>query len=84
MTIVADQHDFIVGVDTHAASHTLVLIAAGTGAVSQQAQFPASPARLRRAVGGIQRHSQNTAPLIVIDGAGPYGATFTEQLVAAG
>jgi transposase len=83
MAIVADQYDFVVGVDTHAASHTLAVITAGTGAVSQQAQFPTSPAGLRRAVGWIQRHTQTAATLIVIDGAGSYGATFTEQLVAA-
>ncbi|GAA2914045.1 IS110 family transposase [Actinoplanes cyaneus] len=84
MAIVAEQYDFVVGVDTHAASHTLALITAGTGAVNQQAQFPTSPAGLRRAAGWIQRHTQNAATLIVIDGAGSYGATFTEQLVAAG
>jgi transposase len=84
MAIVADQYDFVVGVDTHAASHTLALISADTGAVRQQAQFPANTAGLRRAVGWIQRHTQNATALIVIDGAGSYGATFTEQLAAAG
>ncbi|GAA1613778.1 IS110 family transposase [Actinoplanes couchii] len=84
MAIVADQYDFIVGVDTHAASHILALITAATGAISQPAQFPATPAGLRRAVGWIQRHTQTAATLIVVDGAGSYGATFTEQLVAAG
>ena len=84
MAIVADQYDYVVGVDTHAATHTLALITAGTGAVGHQAQFPTSPAGLRRAVGWIQRHTQHSATLIVIDGAGSYGATFTAQLVAAG
>jgi transposase len=84
MTIVADQYDFVIGVDTHAASHTLALITAGAGVVSQQAQFPVTPAGLRRAVGWIQRHTQQAATLVVIDGAGSYGATFTEQLVATG
>jgi transposase len=84
MVIVADQYDFVIGVDTHAASHTLALITAGTGAIGQQAQFPTSPAGLCRAVGWIRRHTRDTATLIVIDGAGSYGATFTEQLVMAG
>lgn len=43
MAIVADQYDLVIGVDTHAASHTLALITASTGAVGQQAQFPTSP-----------------------------------------
>ncbi|WSG09845.1 IS110 family transposase [Micromonospora sp. NBC_01739] len=84
MAIVADQYDFVIGVDTHAASHTLALITAGTGALGQQAQFPTSPSGLRRAVDGIQRHTHQAPTLIVIDGAGSYGATFTEQLTAAG
>lgn len=84
MTIVADRYDLIIGVDTHAASHTLALITAGTGAVQQHAQFPTSPAGLRRATGWIQRHTQDATTLIVIDGAGSYGATFTEQLTTAG
>jgi hypothetical protein len=33
MAIVADQYDFVIGVDTHAASHTLALITASTGAI---------------------------------------------------
>jgi hypothetical protein len=37
MAIVADHYDFVIGVDTHAASHTLALITASTGAVQQQA-----------------------------------------------
>lgn len=84
MAIVADQYDFVIGVDTHAASHTLALITAGTGAVGQQAQFPTSPSGLRRGVDWIQRHTHQAPTLIVIDGAGSYGATFTEQLSAAG
>ncbi len=68
----------------HAASHTLALIAASTGVVGQQAEFPVSPAGLRRAVGWVQRHTQQAATLVVIDGAGSYGATFTEQLLEAG
>lgn len=68
--------------DTHAASHTLALITADTGAVQQHAQFPTSPAGLHRATAWIQRHTQDTTTLIVIDGTGSYGATFTEQLTA--
>jgi hypothetical protein len=48
MAIVADQYDFVIGVDTHAASHTLALIAASTGAVRQQAS--SRPVRLGCAV----------------------------------
>lgn len=84
MTIVAEQYDFVIGVDTHAASHTLALITADTGAVGQHAQFPTSPAGLRRAADWIQRHTQNAPALIVIDGTGSYGAVFAGQLTTAG
>jgi hypothetical protein len=84
MTIVADQYDLVIGVDTHAASHTLAAVRAGTGAVGQHVKFPTSPAGLRHAAAWIQRRSHNARTLIVIDGAGSYGAVFTEQLIAAG
>ncbi|ABP54127.1 transposase IS116/IS110/IS902 family protein [Salinispora tropica CNB-440] len=84
LAIVADQYDFVIGADTHAASHTLALITAGTGAVGQQAQFPTSPSGLRRAVDWIERHTHQSPTPIVIDSAGSYGATFTEQLSATG
>ena len=84
MAIVADHFNFVIGVDTHAASHTLALITAGTGALGQQAQFPTSPSGLRRAVDRIQRHTHQAPTQILIDGTGSYGATFTEQLSAAG
>lgn len=84
MVIVADQYDLVIGVETHAASHTLARITASTGTVQQHAQFPTSPAGLHRATGWIPRHTRDTTTLIVIGGAGSYGATFTEQLTAAG
>lgn len=42
MTIVAHFHPFVIGVDTHAQTHTLVVLAA-SGELAGQAQFPASP-----------------------------------------
>jgi transposase len=84
MAIVADQYDLVIGVDTHAASHTLAAVRAATGAVGQHAKFPASPAGLRRALDWIRRRSPDATALIVVDGAGSYGAVFTEQLIAAG
>ncbi|MFY1681726.1 hypothetical protein ACN265_09385 [Micromonospora sp. WMMD730] len=80
MTIGADHYDYVIGVDTHAASYTLALINSSTGAVEQQAQL--EPARPGCATPWIQRHTQDTTTLIVIGGAGPYGAAFTEQLTA--
>jgi transposase len=83
MAIAADQYDLVIGVDTHAASHTLAPVRAATGAAGQHAKFPASPAGLRRALHWIRRRSPDATALIAVDGAGSYGAVFTEQLIAA-
>ena len=41
---IADTFDLLIGVDTHAASHTYALINATTGAVADTQDFPTSPA----------------------------------------
>jgi transposase len=84
MPIVADTYQLLVGVDTHAASHSYALIEATTGALAQTRQFPTHPAGLRRAVAWIQRQTQDQTALVVIDGASSYGATLTDQLNTAG
>lgn len=81
---IADTYDLLIGVDTHAASHTFALINAATGAPVDIQDFPTSPAGLRRALAWIQRRTQNQTVLVVIDGTGSYGAVLTEQLSTAG
>ena len=49
MSIVADHYTFVVGVDTHARSHTFTVMEARTGAPLGTQGFPATPAGLRRA-----------------------------------
>jgi len=46
---VSEQYEFVIGVDTHAATHTFALVAAATGGVLAHAEFPTSPAGLSRA-----------------------------------
>ena len=50
MSIVAEQYEFVIGVDTHAATHTLSVITAATGAVIDQAVFSTTPSGLDRAL----------------------------------
>jgi hypothetical protein len=40
MTIVAEQYAHVVGVDTHAKTHTFSVLAASTGAVVGPTRFP--------------------------------------------
>jgi transposase len=84
MPIVADSYDLVVGVDTHAASHTVALIRCPTGAELAQARFPTSRAGLGRLAGWITRRAGDAAVLVVIEGAGSYGAVLCRRLQAAG
>lgn len=82
MPIVADFFSFVVGVDTHAVTHTLSIVDPRTGAEQQRATFSTSPAGLGRATGWIQRHSSGQV-LVVVEGAGSYGALLLEHLAGA-
>jgi transposase len=77
MSIVAEQYEFVIGVDTHAATHTLSVITAATGAVIDQAVFSTTPSGLDRALTGITRYVDEHAALVVIEGVGSYGAGLT-------
>lgn len=83
MTIVAELFDTVVGVDTHARTHSLAVVDARTGTEQQSATFPTSPAGLARAVAWIGRHATGTT-LTVMEGAGSYGALLLEHLASAG
>lgn len=78
MAIVAEQYAFVIGVDTHAATHSLALVSAATGGVVDQAVFPNSPAGCDRAVGWISRGVAGQSALVVIEGVGPYPGFFAE------
>ena len=81
---VSEQYEFVVGVDTHAATHTFALVAAATGASLAHAEFPTSPAGLSRAQSWLQQRLGERAALIVVEGTGSFGAIVTAQLQTAG
>lgn len=83
MPTVAEEYDVVIGVDTHAATHTMSLITGPTGAVNEQRTFPTSPAGLSRAVHWIQNRTADRAVLVVVEGSGSYGALLVEQLTQA-
>jgi transposase len=84
MSTVAETYDLLVGVDTHAATHTFALVEAATGAVLDTREFPTSPAGLHRALAWIRRRTDTRRCLVLIDGAGSYGAVLTGHLATAG
>lgn len=54
---VSEQYEFVIGVDTHAATHTFALVTAATGAFHAHAEFPTSPAGLSRAQSWLQQRT---------------------------
>jgi transposase len=83
-SIVAEQYEFVIGVDTHAATHTFAVIAGTTGALLDHAVFPTSPAGLARAQSWLSRRVGDAPTLVVIEGTGSFGAILTARLQASG
>lgn len=85
MTIVADRFRFVVGVDTHAATHTYTILES-SGRVIDQQQFPTSPAGLTRVIDWIGRRTDGDldATLVAAEGTGTYGAVLAGRLAASG
>lgn len=85
MSIVAHVHRFVVGVDTHAKSHALSILVAGTGELVDAQQFPATEAGMARAVGWVARRTGSDRDVLwVIEGIGSYGARLAVSAAQAG
>lgn len=85
MTIVAHAHPFVVGVDTHARSHAVTVLAALHGEQIDSAQFPATVVGVARAMDwAARRTGGDMNALWVIEGAGSYGAQLTRVATRAG
>lgn len=85
MTIVAHTHRFVVGVDTHARSHAFAILAAVTGELIANEQFPTTAAGLSRAVSWVARRtSGDLAALWVIEGVASYGARLARVAAERG
>lgn len=85
MAIVAHTHPFVIGVDTHARSHTLAILVAATGALLDSAQFPATSAGMKRAVAWVARRTEgDLESLWAIEGVATYGARMARVAARAG
>jgi len=83
MAIVAHTHPFVIGVDTHARSHAISILASPNGEVIDDAQFPATAAGLTRAVAWAGRRTDGDLDALwVIEGTGTYGARLARAAVA--
>lgn len=85
MTIVAHAHPFVIGVDTHARTHTLAVLVAATGELVATDQFPTTDAGLHRAATwAARRTGGELSTLWVIEGVASYGARLAATVGQAG
>ena len=83
-TIVAHTHTFVIGVDTHARTHTYaVLTAAGQHLGTES--FPNTAAGRSRAISWAGRRTSGVIDALwVIEGAGSYGAQLARNVTDTG
>jgi len=82
-TIVADKFDHVVGVDTHARTHTYCVVHSRTGAVVDTATFPSSLPGCQRALAWVRRRTTGSV-LAAVEGTSSFGAGITAVFEAAG
>ena len=81
--MLADEVDYVIGVDTHRDQHTLAVVVAPTGAVLAQASVRASGTGYAEALRFASRHTSGVRAW-AIEGAGHYGAGLARYLAERG
>jgi transposase len=77
--MLADEVDYVIGVDTHRDQHVLAVVVALTGAVVAQHSLPADRSGYEAALRFACRYACG-ACVWAIEGAGHYGAGLTRFL----
>lgn len=83
MTIVADEYTHVVGVDTHARTHTYVVIESTTGRLVASETFPTNATGIDRALKWIHRRAAHGGVLAAVEGTNSYGSGLVTALEAA-
>jgi transposase len=82
--MLADELDYVIGVDTHRDAHTLAIVAARSGAVVLvEPSLPACPRGYGQALALAQTHAVG-ARAFAIEGTGSYGAGLARFLAGQG
>ena len=81
--MVADELDYVLGVDTHRDEHTLALVEARSGAVLARQTVPSDGRGYGRALRFAERHAGG-GRLWAVEGAGHYGAGLARYLSERG
>lgn len=83
-TIVAHTHPFVIGVDTHARTHTYALLTASGQHLGTET-FPNTPVGRSRAIAWSGRRTGGDLDVLwVIEGAGSYGAQLARNVADTG
>ena len=81
--MLADELDYVIGVDTHRDQHTLAVVATATGAVLAQVVVESSARGYAAALRFASRKASG-ARVWAVEGAGHYGAGLTRYLAKRG
>lgn len=81
--MLADQVDYVVGVDTHRDEHVLAVVSAATGGIIAQRSVGANARGYVRALAFVQEHAAG-ARVWALEGAGHYGAGLARYLSRQG
>jgi transposase len=85
MTIVALSHPFVIGVDTHAMTHTYAVIETASGQLLDCRQFPTTPPGIARAIDWAGRlTSGDAATLWSIEGVATFGSGLARSAAERG
>jgi transposase len=82
MSMLADQVDLVIGVDTHRHTHSAAVVASGSGAVVAETTVGADPDGYLALLDSAETHG--TLRAWAIEGTGSYGAGLARFLTEAG
>lgn len=77
--IVAHHYDYVVGVDTHARTHTYAIIATKTGEILGTKAFPVTATAIDRAIAWVRSVTSGSV-LFALEGTGSYGSSLGRAL----
>ncbi|HEY8725075.1 MAG TPA: transposase, partial [Gaiellaceae bacterium] len=81
--MLADQVDYVVGVDTHRDEHVLAVVVAPSGVVVAQRSVRASARGYAQALRFVEQYSSGRR-VWAVEGAGHYGAGLARHLSRRG
>ena len=85
MSIVAQNYEYVLGVDTHARNHVITALNTSTRVHEDSASFPTSQAGLARLITWATKRTHHAVGVLwVIEGAASYGAILTALLLQGG